>query len=133
MDLQKYVEENFPTIEPGFDPLGPDVLVQLRTMKTTTSTGIVLVEDTKQFNDENTMIGYVVKLGPLAYCNRDTQQPWPEGVWAKPGDIVLIPKWGGFRFERTLPDGNKTRFCVLKDHEIRGKLNEHFEALNDVR
>jgi co-chaperonin GroES (HSP10) len=130
--MTAYIAENFPETEPGFRPFGCDVLVQLRTVKEKTKGGIVLVEETKEFNNENTMVGRIIRLGPLAYRNRDSGQLWPEGVWASPGDIVLVPKWGGFRFQSTLPNGDKAKFCIFKDLEIRGGLNEFYEGLDEV-
>ena len=130
--LERFVEENFPEIEPGFTPFGVDILVQLKTTASVSKGGIVLANATKEVNDENTMVARVIRLGPLAYRNRDTGQLWPEGVWAGPGSIVLVPKWGGFRFERILPSGDKARFCIFKDLEIRGGLNEYFEGLNEI-
>jgi len=132
MDLKQFIDEHFPEIEPGFRPFGADILVQLRTVKEKTSGGIVLVKDTQEFNQENTMVGRVIRVGPLAFRNRETGNLWPEGVWAKPGDVVLVPKWGGFRFDRTLPSGDKAKFCIFKDHEIRGGLNEFFEGLEEI-
>lgn len=132
LTLEEFTKQYFPEIEPGFSPFGVDVLVQLKTTQTMSKGGIVLAKDTKAVNDENTMVARVVRLGPLAYRNRDSGQLWPEGVWASPGAIVLVPKWGGFRFERTLPDGEKARFCIFKDLEIRGGLNEYFEGLEEI-
>ena len=130
--LEEFINDHFPEIEPGFVPFGTDVLIQLKTTQTTSKGGIVLAAATKEINDENTMVGRVIRLGPLAYRNRDTGALWPEGVWATPGTVVLVPKWGGFRFERTLPDGNKARFCIFRDLEIRGGLNEYFEGLSEI-
>lgn len=132
MSLDKFVQDNFPEIEPGFNPFGVDVLVQLKTTASKSKGGIVLAHATKEINDENTMVARVIRIGPLAYRNRDTGRLWPEGVWAAPGCVVLVPKWGGFRFERTLPNGDKARFCIFKDMEIRGGLNEYFEGLDEV-
>lgn len=132
MDLQQFIVDSFPEIEPGFVPFGVDVLVQLKTSASKSKGGIMLAAATKEVNDENTMVARVIRLGPLAYRNRDTAQLWPEGVWAQPGSVVLVPKWGGFRFERTLPSGDKARFCIFKDLEIRGGLNEYFEGLSEI-
>jgi len=132
LKLEQFVLDNFPEIEPGFTPFGVDLLVQLKSTQVKSKGGIYIAPATKEFNEENTMVARVIRLGPLAYRNRDTGQLWPEGVWAKAGSVVLVPKWGGFRFERTLPDGNKARFCIFKDLEIRGGLNEWFEGLDEI-
>jgi co-chaperonin GroES (HSP10) len=114
--------------------MGSRVLVQLRTVREKTQGGIVLVEDTKAFNKSNTQLGKVVMLGPIAYCNRETARPWPEGVWARPGDFVRLPKYGGDRFERKIPGTSETAiFCLFSDHEIIAKVDpEAFEEIDEI-
>ena len=68
------------------------------------------------------MIGKIVAIGPLAFKNRDTMQPWPEGTWAQVGDYVRVPKWGGDRWEIKVPGSNDHEdpvlFMTLNDHEL---------------
>jgi opacity protein-like surface antigen len=73
-----------------------------------TDGGLIIVQDTRDFNKANTQLGKIVHLGPLSYRNRDTGELWKEGVWARPGDFVRIPKWGGDRFERKIPGSEET-------------------------
>jgi len=124
----------FPEIHPGMSPLGARVVVQLRTVRTKTLGGIVLVEDTKTFNKANTQLGRLIMLGPIAFRNRDTGELWREGVWARPGDYVRIPKWGGDRFERKIPGTDDTAiFCVFSDHELIAKVSpEAFEEIDEI-
>lgn len=128
------LDEAFPSIHPGVQPLGTRVLVQLRTVRTRTSAGIILADDTKQFNKVTTQLGRVVALGPIAFRNRDTGQLWPEGVWARTHDFVRIPKYGGDRFERKIPGSEDTAtFCLFQDHEIIAKVDpEAFEELDEI-
>ena len=72
------LETAFPDVTPGVHPFGGRVLVQLRTVRSKTSHGIVLVEDTKTFNKSIAQLAKVIELGPLAYRSRDTMEPWPE-------------------------------------------------------
>ena len=124
----------FPVVNPGVKPLGARVLIQLRTVIERTKSGIVLPEDTKQFNKANTQLGKVVDLGAIAFCNRETGATWREGVWARHGDFVRVPKWGGDRFERLIPGTQeKAIFCIFSDHEIIAKVDpEAFEELDEV-
>ena len=69
----------FPDVAPGMDPFGGRVIVQLRRIKTK-SGSIILVEESKENEKWNNMVGKVVSIGPLAFKNRDTMQPWPEGT-----------------------------------------------------
>lgn len=117
----------FPSVDPGAEPLGGRILVQLRrTKKKTTSAGIILVEETKETEKWNNMVAKVIALGPLAFCHRETMQPWPEGVWCKPGDYLRVPKWGGDRWEVPVPgdDPNeeKALFMILNDHEVIARV-----------
>jgi len=111
----------FPDANPGMRPFGGRVIVQLRGIKKKTGR-IVLVEETKENEKWNNMIGKVVAVGPLAYKNRDTMQAWPEGSWAGVGDFVRVPKWGGDRWEIKIPnddpDEDPVLFMTLNDHEL---------------
>ena len=72
------------------------------------------------------MIGKVVAVGPLAFKNRDTMQPWIEGTWAEVGDYVRVPKWGGDRWEIDFVDekgmNGRALFTFFNDHELIGKV-----------
>jgi len=117
------LEEAFPHAEPGWLPFGDRVLVQLRTPKNRTAGGIVLPAESKDQERWVTTVAKVIALGPLAFRNRTTLEAWAEGVWAKPGDFVRCPKWGGDRWEVPLGEAqwdtdNTARYAVFRDHEI---------------
>ena len=118
----------FPAVKPGQEPYGGRVIVQLRRIKRKTSGRIILVEETKENEKWNNMIGKVVAIGPLAFKNRDTMQAWPEGSWAQIGDYVRVPKWGGDRWERTVPGGEEGEdpvlFMTLNDHELIARVSD---------
>lgn len=128
------LQEAFPDVNPGVMPLGTRVLVQLRTVRSKTSSGLILVDDTKQFNKVTTQLGRVIQIGPIAFRNRETGQLWPEGVWAQPGHLVRIPKYGGDRFERKIPGTEDTAlFCLFSDHEIIARVDpDAFEELDEI-
>ena len=117
----------FPSVDPGAQPLGGRILVQLRrTHKKATSAGIILIEETKETEKWNNMVAVVVALGPLAYKNRDTMEYWPEGTWIQVGDYIRVPKWGGDRWEVKVPGDDDYEdpalFMILNDHEVIAKL-----------
>ena len=120
------LQEAFPAVDPGAIPVGGRVLVQWRnTMKTVTSSGIVLVEETKETEKWNNQVAKVVAMGPLAFKKRDTLEPWPEGNWIEIGDYVRMPKWGGDRWEVVWGDaqlGEVALFSVFNDHEVIAKV-----------
>ena len=124
--VEQTLEEAFPIVEPLMAPYGARVLVQLRAVKEkVTNSGIVLVEETKETEKWNTMIGKVIAIGPLAFRKRESMEPWPEGAWAQVGDFVRVPKWGGDRWEVDFDqDGSKGKalFTFFNDHELIGKV-----------
>jgi co-chaperonin GroES (HSP10) len=127
IDIEQTLEEAFPVVDPLMAPYGARVLIQLRAVKEkVTSAGIYIPEDTKETEKWNTMIGKVIALGSLAFCNRETMQPWPEGAWAKVGDFVRVPKWGGDRWEIDFTDANgingRALFNFFNDHDLIGKV-----------
>jgi len=121
---EQTLEEAFPLVDPLMRPYGARVLVQLRAVKDkVTKSGIMLVEETKETEKWNTMIGKIVAIGPLAFMKRDTMEPWPEGAWAQVGDYVRVPKWGGDRWEIDFENGDqkgKALFTFFNDHELIG-------------
>ena len=116
----------FPKISPGMDPFGGRVIIQLRRIKKKTAGRIILVEETKENEKWNNMSGKIVAIGPLAFKNRDTMQPWPEGTWVEVGDYIRVPKWGGDRWEVKVPGEDDLEdpalFMVLNDHEVIAKV-----------
>jgi len=124
--VDQTLEEAFPIVDPLMAPYGARVLVQLRAVKEkTTTSGIVLVEETREAEKWNTMIGKVIAIGPLAFRKRESMEPWPEGAWAQVGDFVRVPKWGGDRWEIDFEQGTnkgKALFTFFNDHELIGKV-----------
>ena len=117
----------FPVVDPGADPLGGRVLVQLRrTKKKTAGAGIILVEETKETEKWNTQVAKVIEIGPLAFCHRDTMKLWPEGSWCVVGDFIRVPKWGGDRWEVKVPGEDQNEdpalFMIINDHEVIAKI-----------
>jgi co-chaperonin GroES (HSP10) len=117
----------FPAVSAGQAPLGGRVIVQLRRIKKKAGM-IIIVDETKENEKWNNMIGKVVALGPLAYKNRDTMESWPEGSWAQVGDFVRIPRWGGDRWERNDPSEDSKEdpvlFMTINDHEVIAKITD---------
>lgn len=124
--VEQTLEEAFPVVDPLMAPYGARVLVQLRAVKEkVTSAGIYIPEDTKETEKWNTMIGKVIAVGPIAFCNRENMNPWPEGAWARVGDYVRVPKWGGDRWEIDFEQNGakgKALFTFFNDHELIGKV-----------
>jgi len=124
MNVEMTLEEAFPVVDPGAKPLGARILVQLRrAKKKMTNSGILLVEETRETEKWNNMVAKVIEIGPLAFRQRDTMAPWPEGSWCDVGDYLRVPKWGGDRWEVEVPgEEGPALFMVLNDHEVIAKI-----------
>ena len=120
------LDEAFPEADPGLIPFGSDVLVQLRTPRTVSAGGIVMVEETRETDQWNTQVAKVIAFGPVCFCNRETLQKWPEGDWCKPGDYVRVPKYGGDRWWVEAPDSvdGKALFVLVNDLDLKGRVPE---------
>lgn len=117
----KSVDEMFPTIDPEFTPFGHRVVVQIRRVVNKTSSGIILSTGTKDEEIYNGQVAKLLLVGPLAFKKRTTGEEWPEGTWAKPGDYVKVPRWGGDRWTVDLRDGlEPVMLAILSDADLIG-------------
>lgn len=114
--------EAFPDANPGVQPFGSRVLVQIRTPRKVTKGGIILSSDTQDTEKWNTQVAKVISVGPLAFKNRNTQESWPEGAWCKAGDFVRVPKYGGDRWEVPLNKNDSAMFVIFNDLDIIGQV-----------
>lgn len=125
MNYENALAEAFPVCDAGVQPFGSRVLVQIRTPKTKTASGIILHSETKDTEKWNTQVAKVVSVGPLAFKNRDTMQPWPEGSWCTKGDFVRVPKYGGDRWEKLVDkdgESENAMFVIFNDLDIIGRV-----------
>lgn len=120
------IEEAFPEVDCGHRPLGTRLIVQIRTPKSRTASGIILTQDTKATEAWNTQVAKVIAIGPLAFHDRKTMQPWPEGAWAKPGDYVRVPKYGGDSWHVAIPGNAEdfARFVLLNDLDLLAMVSD---------
>ena len=114
--------EAFPEVHPGVQPFGSRILVQIRTPRKVSRGGIILSAETQDTEKWNTQVAKVISVGPLAFKNRDTQNPWPEGEWCKPGDFVRVPKYGGDRWEVPFTKNDSAMFVIFNDLDVIGQV-----------
>lgn len=122
--MSQTLDDAFPGANPGVVPYGSRVLVQIRTPKSKTKGGIILTSDTRETDLWNTQVAKVIAVGPVAFKNRDTLQPWAEGAWCEAGEFVRVPKYGGDRWQVPIegrPDENAL-FVIFNDLDIVGKV-----------
>lgn len=117
------IDEAFPPCNPGIQPFGSRVLVQIRTPKTITKGGIILTSDTRETDAWNTQIAKVISVGSLAFKNRTTMDTWPEGSWCQTGDFVRVPKYGGDRWTVKADNGeDEVLVVIFNDLDLVGKV-----------
>ena len=112
------LDEAFPAVNAGVRPYGSRVLVQIRSPKKKSAGGIIIDTGSRDTEKWNTQIAKVVSVGPLAFHNRDTMQPWPEGAWAKVGDYIRVAKYGGDRWEVPLEENEAALFVMFNDLDL---------------
>lgn len=133
MDKEQYIKEHFPDVDPGAKPCGPQIMVQLRTVKKQSTGGIILATETREFNQGNTQVARVVRVGQIAFRDRSSGDLWKEGAWAEVGDIVLAPRYGGFRFEVQIPGTeDEAIFAIINDTDIKMVIEGNFEAFDKI-
>jgi len=117
------IDEAFPSADPGIAPFGSRVLVQIRTPKKKSKGGIILTGDVRETEHYNTQVAKVISVGSLAFKNRNTMEPWPEGSWCEVGDFVRVPRYGGDRWSVKTEDGEDEAIVVIfNDLDLVGKV-----------
>lgn len=118
------LEDAFPNVDPGLEPYGSRVLVQVRRAKTRTASGIIVAPEARGVEQDLTQVAKVVKLGPLAFKNRDKGVEWVEGSWCVPGEYVRVPQYGGDKWGVSIPTSPEefVTFIVFDDLDLIGKI-----------
>lgn len=129
---EEYVAKHFPKVDPGSRPVGNQVLIQLRTVPKKVGS-IVLIQETQEFNQGNTQVAQLVRVGQIAFRDRNSGETWKEGAWAEVGDIVLAPRYGGFRFEVPIEGTEDTAiFAIINDYDIKMVIESNFESFDKI-
>jgi co-chaperonin GroES (HSP10) len=116
------LKEAFPDADPGIQPFGSRVLVQIRTPKKKSAGGIIIDTGSRDTEKWNTQVAKVISIGPLAFRNRDSMKLWPEGSWCVPDDYVRVAKYGGDRWEVPLENGEVAMYVIFNDLDIIGRV-----------
>lgn len=117
------MDQAFPTIDPMIEPLGNQVLVQMRMPKLKSAGGIVLTAESQDFDSSMVRVARVLAMGPIAYKNRDSFKDWPEGAWVKVGDFVRVPSYAGVDAWRIfLTENDSVQFAMFNDYDMKGRI-----------
>lgn len=104
------------------DPTGWRLLILPYRGKGRTDGGIYLPDKTVEEQNVSTQVGYVLKVGPLAYKD---EEKFPSGPWCEQGNWVMFARYAGSRFRI---DGGEVR--ILNDDEILAKILEPEDILH---
>lgn len=118
------IDEAFPPCNPGVQPFGSRVMVQIRTPKKKTKGGVILYSGSEAQETEfwAAQVAKVIAIGPLAFKSRDTLKEWPEGSWCKVGDFVRVPKHGGDRWTVKIDDETEALIVIFDDLNLIGQI-----------
>jgi len=140
LGLEEKYKEEAKTAEPTKEPLNPEniksvvdelptptgwrLLVLPFTPKEKTSGGIIIAQESLDRLRIATNCGYVLKIGPLAYFDKEK---YPTGPWCKKGDWVIFARYAGSR----LPiEGGEVR--ILNDDEVLGTIPDPESVLHYI-
>ena len=106
------------------EPSGWRLLVLPFTPKEKTKGGIIIAQESLEKLRIATNCGYVIKLGPLAYHDKEK---FPTGPWCKKGQWVIFARYAGSR----LPiEGGEVR--LLNDDEVLGTIENPESVLHNI-
>ena len=140
LGLEEKYKEEAKTAEPTKEPLNPEniksvvdelptptgwrLLVLPFTPKEKTSGGLIIAQESLDRLRIATNCGYVLKIGPLAYHDKER---YPTGPWCKTGDWVIFARYAGSR----LPiEGGEVR--ILNDDEVLGTIPDPESVLHYI-
>ena len=140
LGLEEKYKEEAKTAEPTKEPLNPEniksvvdelptptgwrLLVLPFTPKDKTKGGIIIAQESLDKLRIATNCGYVLKIGPLAYHDKER---YPTGPWCKKGDWVIFARYAGSR----LPiEGGEVR--LLNDDEVLGTIKNPEDVLHHI-
>ena len=104
------------------EPSGWRLLVLPFTPREKTKCGILIAQESLEKLRIATNCGYVLKMGPLAYQDKEK---YPTGPWCKIGEWVIFARYAGSR----LPiEGGEVR--ILNDDEVLGTIQDPESVLS---
>ena len=129
---KKYVDPKDRVLDPSLidkelidrmpQPTGWRILILPYRGRGKTEGGILLPDKLVDESQISTQVGYVLKVGPLAY--KDSEK-FPAGAWCAEKDWVMFARYAGSRFKI---DGGEVR--ILNDDEILAKIMDPEDILH---
>ncbi len=103
-------------------PTGWRMLILPYRGKETTDGGIYIPNQVLNDTQLQTVVGYVVKQGPLCYKD---EEKFPDGPWCQEKQWVIFARYAGSRFRI---DGGECR--ILNDDEILAAIDDPEDILS---
>ena len=134
-DLLKslYVEAKEKTLDPSLidepvlerlpSPTGWRMLILPYRPPKATKGGILLADNTLDETQIQTVAGYVLKMGPLAYKDKEK---FPTGPWCEEKQWVVFARYAGSRFKI---EGGEVR--ILNDDEVLATIKNPEDILHN--
>ena len=98
------------------NPSGFRLLIALPELEEKTDSGIYLPEQVREKESLATVVGFVLKMGSLAY--KDPAK-FPDGAWCKEGDWVLFRAYSGTRIKI-----HGREFRIINDDTVEGVVED---------
>ena len=115
-NLPKKIKDRLP------QPTGWRILVLPYQGTGKTKGGVLLADETVEMHQVATVCGYVLRIGPDAYKDKDK---FSEGPWCKEKDWVIFGRYAGSRLKI---EGGEIR--LLNDDEILAKISNPEDILH---
>jgi chaperonin GroES len=78
------------------EPVGYKLLIAVPELSEKTEGGVYMPDSLKQAEETASIIGYVLKVGSVAYSD---PARFPDGPWCKAGDFIIFRSYSGTRFK----------------------------------
>jgi chaperonin GroES len=98
------------------EPSGFRLLIARPELEEKTDSGIYLPEQVREKESLATVVGFVLKMGSLAY--KDPNK-FPDGAWCKEGDWVLFRAYSGTRIKI-----HGREFRIINDDTVEGVVED---------
>ncbi len=97
------------------DPTGYRILIAIPKLEDKfENSQIVRPENYAKKEEMASVVGLVVKLGPLAYKD---EEKFPDGPWCKEGDFIMMRSYSGTRFKIASKTGEQ-EFRLINDDTV---------------
>jgi co-chaperonin GroES (HSP10) len=98
------------------DPTGWKILIKTLTIEEKTEGGIYIPEDTQALENVAVNLGYVMKMGPQCYSDKEKYGDTP---WCKERDFIIFQSYAGTRL-----DIYRQEFRLINDDSVEAVVED---------